>query len=609
MWQKLAFKILSLFYGAILLLVLFLVYNYMQDNQLEVAKDRVMQETLMAAQQIDKTLAELSAIAHTIADDLDSGKLPRSQIVGRLQKTMEKTPHLFGIGVAYIPYVNEPQERRRSPYYINRSFQTEIQEILIPSCSQNNIPNCVVFLEYSLKNIKTLISTLDLGQTGYGFILSKQGIFINHPLEEYVKNRQTVFNLADNWNDLAVKRLGEQVIEGKSGVIDYEVGGQASWIFYQAIPATGWVMGAIVIKSEILAQILEQLQHKQIWLCIWLIIFLILSVALLFRVYQGDHLWTLALSSAVFFLVGIGFVWYTTTSPYSDAIMVDKAGLHKFVSTMPHQKTFVPTKVFIESVEFSEDNKTLLTGQIRQKYDTGINRGFILPDAESIQITEVSRYTQNQKEVVTWNFKGTMRQQFDHSKYPFDKIKINLLINHVNKNVILIPDLEAYQWINPMARPGVKRKLVLPGWHMRSSFFSYHSQQLKFTIFAERHLLNPFLGSLLPLIVVAGMLFAILLLLGKAKTFTNMIAPLAALFLGTIMAHIGLKKEIATWEIVYIEYFYIVMYIAILAVIASYFMFHRKCNLIQYRDGLVVKLLFWPLILGSLLVVTMWTFY
>jgi hypothetical protein len=52
------------------------------------------------------------------------------------------------------------------------------------------------------------------------------------------------------------------------------------------------------------------------------------------------------------------------------------------------------------------------------------------------------------------------------------------------------------------------------------------------------------------------------------------------------------------------------MYIAILAVVISYLLFHTKSELffIQYRDGLVAKLLFWPLILGSMLGITVWMF-
>jgi hypothetical protein len=39
--------------------------------------------------------------------------------------------------------------------------------------------------------------------------------------------------------------------------------------------------------------------------------------------------------------------------------------------------------------------------------------------------------------------------------------------------VLLIPDLEGYQLINPSSLPGVEKNLVLPGWNPKKSFFQY----------------------------------------------------------------------------------------------------------------------------------------
>ncbi|MCK5716184.1 MAG: hypothetical protein KAH77_01755, partial [Thiomargarita sp.] len=129
-----------------------------------------------------------------------------------------------------------------------------------------------------------------------------------------------------------------------------------------------------------------------------------------------------------------------------------------------------------------------------------------------------------------------------------------------------------------------------------------------FTVSFKRNLITPFLNNFLPLFVVSLMLFGILFLLGKVKSIANVIAPLLALFFGTILAHIGLRRENVVWEVLYIEYLYIIIYLAILAVIAFYVLFHSK-NTLQYRDGLVAKLLFWPVILGTLFSISLWTFY
>ncbi|MDM8563544.1 Cache 3/Cache 2 fusion domain-containing protein, partial [Candidatus Marithioploca araucensis] len=441
---------------------------------------------------------------------------------------------------------------RQSHYYINKKGSLQIEEenpiqLFITPCSYNDLtkygrmPTCVVFIEYSLNDIKSLMKNIDVGKTGYGFLLSKEGVFLNHPLEKEVKDRETIFEQAELRNG-AFKMLGEH------DVIDYvdERTGQSAWIFYQTIPTTGWIMGTLVVKNEILSKTTE-LEHKLIKIGLWFLAALIVFfLALLFRAYEGKRFrfWIVILSATVLLLVSLEFVWsIVQTSPKGNeskivksTIIVDKAGLHQLISANTSSKAspnyIIPTGVSIESIKFAE-NKAIIKGHIWQKYPDDIHeeitRGFILPNVLSPTITEKSRHKENKTEEIKWFFEGPLRQQFDNSKYPFDKREISLLIHHVDKNVYLIPDLEAYHSLKPSILPGIKSDLIIPDWLMKSSFFNYQVHQseidvenkvenfsnLYFTISAQRDFLKPFIYSVLPIIVVGIMLFVILLLLGR----------------------------------------------------------------------------------------------
>lgn len=140
-----------------LLVFLLLLYNYIheQNNQLETNQQAVMR---VATQQINKMFSKLSTIAHTMADDLTTGKLQRTQIMERLETNLEKTPYQYGMGVAYVPYVNTPEMRRRSPYYL-KSFKNQEESLLeftVPCfyrepTTQMLLQKCVVFVDYSKK--------------------------------------------------------------------------------------------------------------------------------------------------------------------------------------------------------------------------------------------------------------------------------------------------------------------------------------------------------------------------------------------------------------------------------------------------------------------------
>ncbi|MDM8560380.1 Cache 3/Cache 2 fusion domain-containing protein, partial [Candidatus Parabeggiatoa sp. HSG14] len=502
MWQKRAFQISFLLCSVSFLVVLFLIFDYKQGkNQSEqTAKNRAKQEVLIAVQQIDSVLEQLSSIAHAIANDLNTGKLQRTQIVDRLHKAMKITPHLAGIGVAYIPYVNDPQIRRQSPYYVKRNesqkkqTQDLLQVVTIP-CSYNDpatqhqISKCVVFVDYSLKNIKALITKLDIGNTGYGFILSKQGTFIAHPIAEYVKNQKTIFDIAELTNNKILKQVGEQAIKGESGVIEYIDGvtEQSTWILHQLIPATDWMMGTVIAKNEMLGNI-THFEQKKIEISLLLIVFIIFFVTLLFlaRKRETHLLWKATLSASLLLLIGIGVVLYLAqTATFRDqtdsTIIRDKTGLHKFLST--HQQRlsskespiYIPFGISLDSIVFFDENNVTLTGDIWQKYnDTihqDISQGFIFPEAKSSKIVEIYRHKENHIEVIKWHFEYTLHQQFDYSKYPFDSRTINLSFYHkdFDKNVNLIPD----KLVSPSTLPAIKPALVLPNWIIKSSFFNY----------------------------------------------------------------------------------------------------------------------------------------
>ena len=78
-----------------------------------------------------------------------------------------------------------------------------------------------------------------------------------------------------------------------------------------------------------------------------------------------------------------------------------------------------------------------------------------------------------------------------------------------------------------------------------------------------------------------------------------------------VFSHIGARQKIAAQEIVYLEYFYIIMYFALLWVAVNSILYVRwtESKFIQYEQNLLPKVLFWPVTLGALWSVTLFTFY
>ncbi|MDM8569207.1 hypothetical protein QUF50_06820, partial [Thiotrichales bacterium HSG1] len=253
MWQQRVFNLLLFFCIITLLSVVLLVYvEHYETNQAEnEAKRLIYRELSTAVQKIDTELQNLYSIANSLALKLSNGELQRTDINKRLAEIMAMTPNLFGIGVAYIPYVNTPQERRMSPYYLSReSTETLIQPFTIPCALVNNISKCVIFIEYSLKNIQTLptlknlgrqvslLNTDNLAKIGYQFTISKQKELITYPITEHVNSN--IFEATQP--DKIFEQLVKSAIHNESGFAEYfnQTFGQDLWVFYQPIPTTAW---------------------------------------------------------------------------------------------------------------------------------------------------------------------------------------------------------------------------------------------------------------------------------------------------------------------------------------------------------------------------------
>jgi hypothetical protein len=91
----------------------------------------------------------------------------------------------------------------------------------------------------------------------------------------------------------------------------------------------------------------------------------------------------------------------------------------------------------------------------------------------------------------------------------------------------------------------------------------------------------------------------------------DILASCAALIFVIILAHIDLRGTLVADTILYLEYFYFVMYLAILVVSLNSILFSWgfQLRLIQYKDNLIPKLIFWPFILGTLLIITLVRFH
>ena len=77
-----------------------------------------------------------------------------------------------------------------------------------------------------------------------------------------------------------------------------------------------------------------------------------------------------------------------------------------------------------------------------------------------------------------------------------------------------------------------------------------------------------------------------------------------------IFAHTALRRTLVSASLVYLEYFYLILYLSCLFISFNSILFAiGKVRLIEYKDNLLPKLLFWPVVAGAMFAITLVSFY
>ena len=335
------------------------------------------------------------------------------------------------------------------------------------------------------------------------------------------------------------------------------------------------------------------------------------------------------------------------TTDYLNEHWVNRPGGH---AAQAEPVVKIKTGIFIQSLQFFNSSEVNLSGYIWQRYQDGVHDaikpgdsevGFVLPEqvnsGNDIEPREVYRVRNGDEEVIGWYFEATLRQPFDYSDYPFDHktVWVRMWPKEFSRNIVLVPDFAAYKSTGVSDIFGIEENIVLGTWERENTYFDYNLSsydtdfgiagyigqegfpELHYNFVVKRKYENAFIVYLLPLFLVAALLFAALLTVSANDELSNrlgfntsgFIGASSALFFVVMLAHIQLREQFAGTDIVYIEYFYILMYALLVVATANTYLFSirstRWHNVILYNDNIIPKVAYWPVVIGCLIVITL----
>ena len=358
---------------------------------------------------------------------------------------------------------------------------------------------------------------------------------------------------------------------------------------------------------------------------------------------------------SIFLLALVILMWVLEDQSYNPNpnSLADQASVEGYLAQNWESQTtespvYIPTGVFVESLQFKSYDEIHFSGYIWQKYrqgdHDGITQGFILPDAVTtgapVTGTEAYRHQVGDEEVIGWHVDAVLRQDFSYLKYPLDhkNFVIRLQPQDLTHNIVLMPDLASYDSTGANQTFGVDPKIILGQWSIDQSFYNYvtanydtnfggnshlgHKQrpELTFNVAMHRKYLNVVIKYITPLLLVAFLAFTIVIIttsdnkkigLFDAKAL-KIQSNCTRLFFVALLAHIHLRQVLVSTGIVYLEYFYILLYITLLGVGLNAYLYSVKRSTsgqtFEQDGNQMAKLGFWPAIFGVAVVITFFAF-
>ncbi len=575
------------------------------------------------------------------------------------------------------------------PYY-GKTIKTITTEYVVPIYRTNAQGKKeaigVVYADQSVEHLNHLLDTLFLNSKGYWGVLTKKGKYLAHPEEQLIHNQVSIFDVAKKLKNPELAQAAERILKRDPVFFEYknEITGTPSWLFSKPLEGTTWNIIGVFDKGELDTEP-KVLRHNLIAPSLPAVLFMIFLTLFIFSLFTKDHRarWWIASIIISLSLVGhIIWVWYAsyaypefheeksyvvknkgdlydylkkettpvrygikkedvkqfkhTDKPHTPAQQKEEALLHGYKNPR-----YVPTGIFVNSIQFIASNQIQLNGYVWQRFTKGVHddipRGITFPQASETKLTELSRITEDNVETIQWEVNTKLNQVLHFKKYPFDTkaLQIQLWNRYTKQNIILIPDLSAYQLINPRSLPGIDDDTYIPGWDIMSSNFGYKQvnytsnfgaysvgpfgvydavdksdvPELFFDVLIRRRLIDTLVSDLLPIAVIAVLLFVILLTSTQQKL--GVIGSLSSVFFATIFAQIRFRSKIPEAQVVYFESFFFLMYVMLLLILIVTILKYMNLEIpfIQKKDNFFIKLAYWPVLFGLLSIITFWYLY
>lgn len=515
------------------------------------------------------------------------------------------------------------------PPYYGTTAKNWLSEYIRPFISDydgdySNGFDGIIFMNFSLSGLSEITSELKLENSGYAFILTNDDVLISYPDSQFLGKP-----LQQIQEDEIIQTLISQRHEASMTRFIHPINKKECWLIFKPIKGSQFSLGILVWAEEIRSKfnINTIFPYDDISLICQITALVFLIGSLIFPYGKRRIYYKLSWMLSFILLASLLIICFDKLnrdiSQQSKNQVYESVNVSNLLLKQSQNGAFeidrIPIQLTLNSLSFSDPSTIALIGKIKLE---NVNTKLQEPPVYFPMALQ-TRWEKVDKNQEVWKFTASIKQPFNYTSFPFDKEEINLRIRLKNeyKSAILIPDFNFYDDMSPYALPGINLDQVrLNGWTLNKSYFSYLTQnntlsELSFNLVIKRNLIGPFITYLFPLLMILSLAYFTLLMWTRESkqlslwgfSFSSVLARSSSLFFILILSHISLRDALEAKGIIFLEFYYLASYSLLICVTISSMLYlsNSKSYLINYQDGLLLKVLYWPYFLLFCIVTTL----
>lgn len=281
-------------------LVVSIFYVVSRKRIAESARENAIHIAENAVGCIEQELRPLEKVPLILAQVMELHPVPEDSLFVMLRTVLEHNENIFGAAVAFEPHFYPHKGEYFSPYafregdqihtmilggerydyfhmdwyqipkVLGKPYWTEPYfdegggEMLMSTYSvpffireggQRRFAG-IATVDISLEWLTGIVEGIQIFETGYAFMLSRNGVAVTHPDRRNIMN-ESLFSIAEERDLPLLREIGRDMIAGRSRFREHGLtrNGHTTWIYHTSLPSSGWSIGVVYPDDEMYASL------------------------------------------------------------------------------------------------------------------------------------------------------------------------------------------------------------------------------------------------------------------------------------------------------------------------------------------------------------------